>query len=838
MGQVLNDSTEVSDDWLGQSRDVCRARMLRSHGADRMALLRSYIRLNDGRISLGDVGLDLSSEELATASRFGIQVANGTARLTVEEWKDSCGTFRPLIDLDSHLRRIDESCPADAVLLRHTTHSGYRSSTQKSAVRAMLTMPDASSLMVCMPTGAGKSLLFQLAALVERAADPGACVLVITPTISLALDHQRTLHGIPGLENARALVGVSTAAERNARLETLNALRRGEVPVLFLSPELALGDARADLLDAAASGDEKLSRLAGRITSVFIDEAHIVESWGRTFRPDFQRLPSLFSDLRRRQPKLKTVLLSATLPPAARKVLQQAYASAGEWLEIDARVPRREFDIAIKSFPDNETRHHDLDWLIDRAPRPLIVYTTLASRRSLDEERGKEELSAVEIFDRQKSRGFNRIAIFTGETGTAERKAIVDGWAAGHIDFVVATSAFGMGVDKNDVRTVIHACLPDGPSRYYQEIGRAARDGRQGLAIALFTDTAEEGQDDVQSAISIASGSWLTRAKAEPRWKSLYENRLQGIWQGSTFMLTADLNALPEKLRGRRSSDYNRSWNMSLLNLLQRAGMIRIASCDAKEQKETWEIEVTDERLLAEDIASVWDEVFDLRSWEQKQSAREVRKFARIMQDPGKACVLRSVFASIQHAEAEYIEECGRCPACRRRGIKPIVVREGRGFEASWATENSSAHLLPAGITIVAPDDPNMDHGLGEIAQRLAHFGVEQFIVASDLADRFAEALIPTTAQFGFVLDHDSVLGVRPVAVARVPTALVIRPHDKAIEGLLNTVLSWIENGNMNQLLLIVEPHTEFLGRRVDQVMSRRAPYDISFFDVLEGEFQ
>ncbi|TBB62468.1 DEAD/DEAH box helicase (plasmid) [Rhizobium ruizarguesonis] len=226
---------------------------------------------------------------------------------------DGYGVFRPLLDLDSQKRRIDETCPPDAVLLRHTRHLGYRSRTQKSALRALLTMADAGNLMVCMPTGAGKSFLFQIAALVERSAEPGACVLVITPTVSLALDHERTLSEIPGLENARALVGASTPQDRDRRTETLNAFRRGEVLVLFISPELALGSARADLLDSAASPDEKLARLAGRLTSVSIDEAHIVESWGRTFRPDFQRLPSLIADLRADQPKLKTVLLSATL---------------------------------------------------------------------------------------------------------------------------------------------------------------------------------------------------------------------------------------------------------------------------------------------------------------------------------------------------------------------------------------------------------------------------------------------------------------------------------------------------------------------------------------------
>src|SRR5262249_42429474 len=157
----------------------------------------------------------------------------------------------------------------------------------------------------------------------------------ITPTVSLALDHARNLSSIQGLENSRALTGDLSVAERS---DLLDAFRRGEVPVLLLSPEYAFGAARDALLEAATPHTAKFGMLAARLDRVVVDEAHIIESWGRSFRPDFQRLPALIADLRQLDPSLKLLLLSATLPPAARRVLRQAYGTIGNWLEVDART--------------------------------------------------------------------------------------------------------------------------------------------------------------------------------------------------------------------------------------------------------------------------------------------------------------------------------------------------------------------------------------------------------------------------------------------------------------------------------------------------------------------
>src|SRR3546814_9498726 len=138
----------------------------------------------------------------------------------------------------------------------------------------------------------------------------------------------------------------------------------------------------------------------------------------------------------------------------------------------------------------------------------MIIYTTLAVEPdSGNGNRDNERISAEELYERLIERQYKRIALFTGQiTNGDERHQIVEDWAAERIDIVVATSAFGMGVDKSNVRTVVHACLPEGPSRWYQEIGRAARDGHQGLR-------SEEHTSELQSLMRISYAVFCLKKK-------------------------------------------------------------------------------------------------------------------------------------------------------------------------------------------------------------------------------------------------------------------------------------------------------------------------------------
>jgi ATP-dependent DNA helicase RecQ len=175
---------------------------------------------------------------------------------------------------------------------------------------------------------------------------------------------------------------------------------------------------------------------------------------------------------------------------------------ATDWIEIDAQVPRYEFDLVSKQFDSPQARLRALLEAIEYAPRPTLVYTTLV----------EEAESLYEILRAEK--GYRRIGLVTGESSLpGSRQEVVEQWTQDALDLVIATSAFGMGIDKADVRTVIHACVPESAARYYQEIGRGGRDGRQVIALCLWWKHGGRDfryrDDDLGFAYRLDDRQWL-----------------------------------------------------------------------------------------------------------------------------------------------------------------------------------------------------------------------------------------------------------------------------------------------------------------------------------------
>lgn len=784
-----------------------------SAGADRLALIRSLARLLGGRLDLATYVLALADTEELLLERFGLSLTNHgeSVRLVDEEDLPDVPGLARALTLESKPRQVYEPGTPDAVLLRLSDHREYRTATQKSAVRALLTQPPGSGLMVSMPTGSGKSLLFQLAANFERERQLGACAIVLTPTVALALDHERTLSGMKGLEKSRALVGDTPPTEAEA---IVNDFRRGLVPVLLLSPEKALhpGTMR-HLLEAAAPESVEFG-LDARLTHIFVDEAHIVENWGRSFRPDFQRLPGLLQQLRGVNPALRAVLLSATLSDASRAVLREGWAQEGPWLEVDARTPRYEHDVVIGHFDWDAERDAALQHVIDRAPRPLIIYTT--------------QIAAAEDLYRGLTgeRGYRRVALFTGETSPRERKRIVDEWAKDGFDVVVATSAFGMGIDKPDVRSVIHACLPEGPARWYQEIGRASRDGGQGLAACLFTGHKREG--DVKQAYGLATSGWLTQDLAEARWRALVHTATNPRWSASgNRILLLNLDAFREGLRP-RVGDWNRGWNMTLLTLMQRAGMLDVAAVanDGDQAEFVWEVEILHGALMNGVDADCWAQISAVRDAEMADVRAAMDVFVATMSRPEQSCVTRTAFELIE--PRSYAPACGRCPACRAGALPPPESLATAGLEKAWEAVAGERFVLPAETLLITPADPYLDRGLDALVRRLARCGVEQIVAPDALARTVAETMASAGAALGLVLAAREWSG--NAMLVRVPSAIILPREDWIAEQLLQRAARWAEGSGV-PLLVIGQSERLIRGRRLDQTVSRHAFYAESMLD-------
>jgi ATP-dependent DNA helicase RecQ len=307
---------------------------------------------------------------------------------------------------------------------------------QRTAIAAVERGED---VVVVLPTGAGKSAIYQVAGL--RVEGP---VLVVSPLIALQRDQR------DGLAEADApdAVVVNSAQRVGETADAWDAVQTGRARFLFLSPE-------------QLARDEVIERLSTAGVGLFVvDEAHCVSEWGHDFRPEYLRLGTVIERLG--HPPVVT--LTATAAPPTRDDIV-ARLGLRDPAQVVASFDRPNLHLTAHLFHDDDMRRAEV---VERAVELSANGTGLvycATRKD-----------TVAYADALRARDIRAAAYHAGMKG-ADRDAVHARFLDGDLDVVVATSAFGMGIDKPDVRFVLHAASPASLDSYYQEIGRAGRDG-------------------------------------------------------------------------------------------------------------------------------------------------------------------------------------------------------------------------------------------------------------------------------------------------------------------------------------------------------------------------
>jgi ATP-dependent DNA helicase RecQ len=314
---------------------------------------------------------------------------------------------------------------------------------QEQAVQAIL---DGHDLLVVMPTGSGKSAIYQLAALLI----PGATV-VVSPLIALQRDQAQAI-AAQDIGNAAVVNSAICDADRQ---EALATLQEGELEFLFLAPE-------------QFNNPETLETLQAAKPSLFVvDEAHCISAWGHDFRPDYLRLGAIVEAL----DHPRVLALTATAAPPVREEIVERLGMQNPRVIVEG-FDRPNISLAVERVGDEAEKQQILCERVVQAEKPGIVYAATRKRTE-------------EIAEQLQAQGITASFYHAGMKA-GERQQIEAAFMQDEIEVLVATTAFGMGVDKSNVRFVFHADISDSIDSYYQEIGRSGRDGEPAKAILFY----------------------------------------------------------------------------------------------------------------------------------------------------------------------------------------------------------------------------------------------------------------------------------------------------------------------------------------------------------------
>ena len=322
------------------------------------------------------------------------------------------------------------------------------SALRPGQLAAMEPLAAGRDVLAVMPTGYGKSAIYQVVACLRDGP-----TLVVSPLIALQRDQ------VAGLADTQAppAVAVNSAQPDRDNEQAWEAVRTGRAEFLFCAPEQLVDD---EVIEALAAAKPSL---------VVVDEAHCVSAWGHDFRPDYLRLGAVVDRLG--HPPVAALTATAA-PPVRAEIIERLHLH--DPVQIVTGFDRPNLTLHVQRFTSDEDKRAAVVTRAAVEPKPGLVYAP--TRRDT-------EWYAGQLADL----GLAAAAYHSGMR-VGDRRATQAAFDRGDLDVLVATSAFGMGIDKPDVRFVLHAAVAESLDAYYQEIGRAGRDGQPATAVLFYRD--------------------------------------------------------------------------------------------------------------------------------------------------------------------------------------------------------------------------------------------------------------------------------------------------------------------------------------------------------------
>ena len=535
---------------------------------------------------------------------------------------------------------LEKTSSGDATLAKHTGFNAYKSFEQKVAVHTALNLPKGHTLLISLPTGGGKSLVTQLLASVSE-----GLTVVIVPTVALALDQYHAAR--QNLTDGTGIYCYRGEQSEIERTTIFKALKDKKARILFTSPEAILKNSELHrILDAAAKSHY--------LVNVVVDEAHVVPDWGVFFRPDFQIFSILLKKWKRESDEfIRTFLLSATLSDDVVDTLFSLFGSEGKNAQVRCDALRQEPRFYFHSAKSKKEQTDKTIEAIKLLPKPMVVYVL-------------EPREAKDLQKKLRQVGYKNIPTFTGETKEADRDKILTGWKNHDYDVVIATSAFGIGVDKPDVRTIIHACCPENLSRFYQEVGRGGRDRLPSLSLFIPYQSRYDSEGDVRRALGLVNKRVLTVERSVIRWKGMLCNPAAMIDADECVLNTSATPATMTDEEVEYAGNRNVAWNVNLLLFLHRTGFIDLLDAsyvfdkNSVPPKKYYTVTI---KLLQPDILSDDDSLTaaltEPRAREYEAQMAGYRIISELVSSPRSLCwglVFRHLFPLSR-------EVCNGCPA-------------------------------------------------------------------------------------------------------------------------------------------------------------------------------